>query len=615
MFDNFFGTAPKNSQGSTSQANQEALKVYQEGMTTLKDIIAPSAMEVNFNYIQLGSYFVRSFFVFTYPRYLYTEWLSPIINADFEIDTSLFVYPVETKEVMQKLRTKVTQLESTYSEQQEKGMVRDPVLETAYQDVEELRDTLQQGQSRFFKMSLYFALYAKSLEELESLTNLLESTLGGQLIFTKRAVLQQEDCFNSCLPLGNDDMAVTRNFDTGALSTSFPFVSSDLSNNEGILYGINRHNNSLVLFDRFTLENANMVVLAKSGSGKSYAIKLEALRSMMTGSDIIVIDPENEYKMLCDAVGGTYLNVSLNSDYRINPFDLSQIAPEHQAQGEDILRSNVIMLHGLVKIMLGGELTALEDNILDRAIIEAYASKGITSDSTTQGLTPPLMGDLEKILESINGGEEMAERLKKYTSGTFSGLLNQPSNINLDNRFIVFSIRDLEEDLRPIAMYIILNYIWNKVKSERKRRSLIVEEAWIMMKYEESAQFIYSMAKRARKYYLGLTTISQDVDEFISSPYGRAIINNTSLSFLMKQHPANVDIIASVFNLTQAEKYFLLNCEVGEGLFFAGLNHVALKVVASYQEDELITTNPQQLNEMEGNAKETEEIAEQAQGG
>jgi type IV secretory pathway VirB4 component len=602
MFDKLF-----NSQKSTNKKAeleketeaQEALQVYQEGITTIRDIIAPSAMEVNYNYTQLGSYFIRSFFVFTYPRYLYTEWLSPIVNADFEIDCSIFVYPVESKEIMQKLRTKVSQIESTHAEQQQKGMVRDPVLETAYQDVEELRDVLQRGESRFFKMSLYFALYARSLEELEQLTDLLESNLGGQLIFTKRAALQQEDCLNSCLPLGNDNMLVTRNFDTGALSTSFPFVSSDLSNNEGILYGINRHNNSLVLFDRFTLENANMVVLAKSGSGKSYAIKLEALRSMMLGTDIIVIDPENEYQMLCDAVGGTYLDVSLNSDYRINPFDLTQIDPSHQTEGEDILRSNVIMLHGLLKIMLGGELTALEDNLLDRAIIEAYASKGITSDINTQGLAPPIMGDLEKTLSSIQGGETMAERIKKYTTGTFSGLFNQLSNINLDNQFIVFSIRDLEEELRPLAMYIILNHIWNKVKSERKKRLLIVEEAWLLMKYEESAQFIYSIAKRARKYYLGLTTISQDVDEFLGSPYGRAIINNTSLSLLMKQHPANVDVIAAVFNLTQAEKYFLLNCEVGEGLFFAGMNHVAIKVVASYQEDQLVTTNPEQLNQME----------------
>jgi type IV secretory pathway VirB4 component len=500
---------------------------------------------------------------------------------------------------MQKLKTKVTQIESTYSEQREKGMVRDPVLETAYEDVEELRDVLQRGESRFFKMSLYFTLYAKTLEELDQLTDALESNLGGQMIFTKRAVLQQEDCFNSTLPLADDHMMITRNFDTGALSTSFPFVSNELSNNEGILYGINRHNNSLVLFDRFTLENANMVVLAKSGSGKSYAIKLEALRSMMLGSEIIVIDPEQEYKMLSDAVGGSYLEFSLNSDYRINPFDLPKIY-EEGITGEDILRSNIVMLHGLVKLMVGGTLTATEDNILDKAISETYASRGITSDVTTQGQTPPLMSDLEKVLKSIKGGESIAERMKKYTTGTFAGLFNQPSNINMDNQFIVFSIRDLEEQLRPLAMYIILNFIWNRVKSERKKRQLIVEEAWIMMKYPESAQFIYSIAKRARKYYLGLTTISQDIDEFINSPYGRAIINNTSLSFLMKQHPATVDIIANTFHLTQAEKYFLLNCDVGEGLFFAGLNHVAIKVVASYQEDQLITTNPEQLNQMEG---------------
>ena len=589
-----FGKKPT----SQELEQQKALKVYREGVTTLRDIIAPSAMEVNFNHIRLGSYFLRSFFVYTYPRYLYTTWLSDIINADFEVDTSMYVYPVESKEIMSKLRTKVSQIESTYSEQRQKGMVRDPVLETAYQDVEELRDILQKGEAKFFKMSLYFTVYAKSLKELDDLTDYIESTLAGQLIFTKRAILQQEDCFNSTLPLSNDNMLITRNFDTAALSASFPFVSNELSNNEGILYGINMHNNSLILFDRFSLENANMVVLAKSGSGKSYAIKLEALRSMMLGTELIVIDPENEYEMLCSAVGGTFLNVSLNSEFRVNPFDLPSVY-DKEASGEDVFRSNVIMLHGLVKLMVGGEMSALEDNILDQAIIETYASKGITSDVKTHNMTPPLMSDLEKVLASFEGGETLSEKLKKYTKGTFSGLFNQPTNINLDNKFIVFSIRDLEEELRPLAMYIILNFIWNRVKSERRRRQLIVEEAWIMMKYPESAQFVYSIAKRARKYYLGLTTISQDIDEFISSPYGRAIINNTSLSLLMKQHPSTLNSIGNVFNLTEAEKLYMLNCQVGEGLFFAGLNHVAVKVVASQEEDELITTNPQQLEEME----------------
>lgn len=600
MFDSLLdpqAAAAKKAQAEEAQKQQEARRVYAEGVASLRDIIAPAAVDVEFNYIQLGGYFVRSFFVYTYPRYLYTEWLSPIINADFESDTSMFIYPVNSQEIMEKLKTKVGQIESTVAEQQEKGQVRDPVLQTAYGDVEELRDLIQTGQSKFFKMSLYITLYAKSKEELDQLTDMLETNLGGMLVYTKQASLQQEDCFNSSIPLGNDVMQITKNFDTGALSTSFPFVSSELSNNEGILYGINRHNNGLVLFDRFTLENANMVVLAKSGSGKSYAIKLEALRSMMFDTEVIIIDPENEYQSLSDAVGGSYLNVSLNSDYRINPFDLPKSAAG-STEGEDILRSNVIVLHGLVRIMLGGKLTALEDNILDRALIEAYASRGITSDPMTHGLTPPTMGDLEKILQSIQGGETMGMRLQKYTTGTFSGLFNQQTNINMDNQFIVFSIRDLEDELRPIAMHIILNFIWNRVKSERKRRMLIVDEAWLMMKYEDSAQFIYSIAKRARKYYLGLTTISQDVDEFVSSAYGRAIINNSSLTLLLKQHPATADQISRVFNLTQAEKMFLLNCEVGEGLFFAGLNHVAIKITPSYQEDLLITTNPEQLNEL-----------------
>ena len=587
----------KKQKAEALQRQQEAHRVYAEGVATLRDIIAPAAISVEFNHIQLGGYFVRSFFVYTYPRYLYTEWLSPVVNADFESDISMFIYPINSQEIMEKLRTKVGQIESTVAEQQQKGQVRDPVLQTAYSDVEELRDLLQTGQSKFFKMSLYFTIYSKSREELDQLTDLLETNLGGMLVYTKQASLQQEDCFNSSLPLGNDIMQITKNFDTGALSTSFPFVSSELSNNEGILYGINRHNNGLVLFDRFTLENANMVVLAKSGSGKSYAIKLEALRSMMFGTEIIIIDPENEYQALSDAVGGSYLNVSLNSGYRINPFDLPKSAAG-STEGDDILRSNVIVLHGLVRIMLGGKLTALEDNILDRALIEAYASRGITSDPSTHGLTPPTMGDLEKILTSIQGGETMGLRLQKYTSGTFSGLFNQQTNINMDNQFIVFSIRDLEDQLRPIAMHIVLNFIWNRVKSERKKRMLIVDEAWLMMKYEDSAQFIYSIAKRARKYYLGLTTISQDVDEFVNSAYGRAIINNSSLTLLLKQHPATADQIAKVFNLTQAEKMFLLNCEIGEGLFFAGLNHVAIKITPSYQEDLLITTNPEQLNEL-----------------
>jgi type IV secretory pathway VirB4 component len=580
-------------------AQQEANRVVQQGMANIRDIIAPAAIQVEFNHIRLGNNFLRTFFVYSYPRYLYTDWLSPVINTDFAIDTSMYIYPVNSKEILQKLRTKSAQIQSTVSEQQQKGLVRDPLLETAYQDVEELRDTLQRGEAKFFKSSLYFTIYAKSLDELESQTNFLENLLGGQLVLTKQTFLQQEQGMNTTIPICNDELLITKNLDTGALSTFFPFVSSDLSRNEGILYGINRHTNGLVIFDRFKLENANSVVLAKSGSGKSYGVKLELLRYLMFGSEIIVIDPENEYESLCGALGGAYLNINANSDNRINPFDLPQVTPESEDEAEDNLRSNIIMLHGLIKIMLGGKISPTEDNLLDRALVQTYASKGITMNPKTHTLGSPTMGDLQRVLASIQGAQNMAESLRKFTEGTFAGVFNQASNIDLNNKFVVFSIRDLEEPLRPMAMYMVLNYIWNRVKSERKKRILAVDEAWILMKYEDSAQFLYSIAKRARKYYLGLTTIVQDVEDFLSSPYGKAIVNNSSLTMLMKQHPAAVDLVSHTFNLTQAEKYFLLNAEVGEGLFFAGLNHIAIKIVASYQEDMLITTNPEQLNQLE----------------
>jgi type IV secretory pathway VirB4 component len=578
---------------AAQQAAQSAAdSAMHEGTTTIRDIIAPAALNVDFNYLQIGNHYVRSFFVYDYPRYLYTDWLTPIINSDFSINVSMFIYPVDSKDVLRKLRTKTAQIQSTFSEQAQKGLVRDPMLETAYQDVEELRDTLQRGEDKFFRNCLYFTIYAKSLEELNSLSSLLENMLGGQLVMTKQTLMQQEQGFNSTLPLMNNELMIAKNFDTGALSTFFPFVSNELSRNEGILYGVNRHTNGLVIFDRFTLENANSVVLAKSGAGKSYMVKLEMLRYLMLGSEVIVIDPENEYEELCDAVGGTYLNININSTERVNPFDLPKADLNNPQEAEDHLRSNVIIMHSLVKVMVGGKLSPTEDNLLDQGLVQTYAAKGITKDPNTHGLQPPTMDDLVHVLGSIRGAERLAASLQKYSQGTYAGLFNKQTNVSLDNKFVVFSIRDLEEELRPVAMYMVLNFIWSRVRSEKKKRLLTVDEAWILMKYEDSAQFLFSIAKRARKYYLGLTTISQDVEDFLGSPYGRAIISNSSLNMLLKQHPAVVDKVARVFNLTQAEKFFLLNSEVGEGLFFAGLNHVAVQVVASYQEDLLINTNP-----------------------
>lgn len=581
-------------------AQEQAQQLLNEGITTIRDVIAPAAIDIQFNHIRLGNSYLRTFFVYSYPRYLYTEWLSPIVNASFAVNTSIFVYPVNSKEILQKLRNKSAQIESTVSEQQQKGLVRDPKLDTAYQDVEELRDSIQKGEVKFFKASLYFTIFAESLEKLEELTNNLETTLGGQLILTKQTFMQQEQGFNSTLPIGRDELTIAKNLDTGALSTLFPFVSMELSRNEGILYGINRHSNGLVIFDRFTLENANSVVLAKSGSGKSYAVKLELLRYMMLGSEVIVIDPEHEYEDLCNSLGGAYLDININSTSRINPFDLPKVTPGKVEASADHLRSNIIILHGLIRVMMGGKMSAEEDNLLDQALAQTYASKGITEDPATHNLQPPTISDLVMVLSSIKGAERIAASLKKYSEGTYAGLFNMPTNINLENPFVVFSIRDLEEELRPVAMYMILNYIWGEVRSIQKKRILAVDEAWIMMKYEDSAQFLYSIAKRARKYYLGLTTIAQDVEDFLNSPYGRAIVNNSSLTMLLKQHPATIDLITKVFNLTQAEKYFLLNSEVGEGLFFAGMNHVALQVVASYQEDILISTNPSDKQKQEG---------------
>jgi type IV secretory pathway VirB4 component len=572
---------------------KKAEKAFHEGLTDVLDIIAPSDFIVETNYIQLNNYYVKTLFVYTYPRYLQTNWLSSIINYDIVADISMYIYPLQNREIMESLKKKVTQLSSTRTMEIEKGMVRNPELDTAISDIEGLRDIIQKGEIKLFQYGLYFTIYAQSIKELNTITKQLESTLGGMLVYTKQSFMQMEQGFNSTIPLAQDELYVVRNLDTGSLSTTFPFTSNSLSTNDGILYGINRHNNSLILFDRFNLENANSVVFAKAGSGKSYTVKLEALRSLMFGTDIIIIDPENEYKKLCEAVGGSYMSMSLTSEKRINPFDLP--AKLHAGEsGEDTIRSAVINVKGLLGIMLGN-LSPEEDAILDKALFETYALKDITSDPETHKNEPPLMQDLQSVLENITGADKLVKKMSKYTEGTFSGLFNKHTNFDLDRGFVVFSIRDLEEQLRPIGMYMVLNYIWNKIRFELRKRLVIIDESWIMMQHEDSARFIFGLAKRCRKYYMGLTVISQDVEDFIGSKYGRAIISNASMALLLKQSTSTVDKVAEVFHLTEGEKYLLMECDQGEGLFYAGLNHVAIKVIASYTEDQLITTDPKQL--------------------
>ena len=577
----------------------EVEQAFLKGVNTLRDLIAPSSLEFHADHFRLGTKYGRTLYIYGYPRQIYTGWLSSIINMDEVLDVSMFLYPVDTQVVMQNLRKKVTQLEASMSINQEKGKTRDPGLEAALQDAEELRDELQVGSEKFFRYGLYITLFADSMDDLVFVQNKVETLFGQQLVFSKVASSQQEQGLNSSVPQLMDQLQIRRNMNTGAISTSFPFTSADLTQEKGILYGINMHNNGLVIFDRFTLENANMVVFAKSGAGKSFTVKLEAVRSMMTGADVLIIDPENEYQRLSDAVGGSYIRLSLNSDVRINPFDLPRVIDTDEA--DDALRANLVTLHGLLRLMLGGA-TATNTNVtlspeeeadLDQALIDTYARLGITSDPLTHNGMPPTMADLYDTLLHMGGtGPKLAQRLRKYTTGTFAGIFSQQSNVEINNAMVVFNIRDLEDELRPVAMYIVLSHIWNITRSQRKKRMLVVDEAWQLMKYEDSANFLFSLAKRARKYYLGITTITQDVEDFMSSKMGRAIVANSSMQLLLKQSSSAVDVLSDVFKLTEEEKKRLGNFPVGQGLFFAGQNHVHIQVIASQTETQLVTTNP-----------------------
>ncbi|MBU6500457.1 MAG: DUF87 domain-containing protein [Patescibacteria group bacterium] len=557
-------------------------------------IIAPAGLEVAQNYLKIGDKIAKTFFVFSYPRYLSTGWFEPIIDLPNLFDISIFVNPIDTGSALKNLRRKSAQLESQINDNADKGLVRDPMLETALRDVETLRDTLQQSQEKLFDTGVYITVYADSQEELARIESKLTSIMEAKLIYLKPAIFQQLEGLFSIMPTGDDKIQIYTPMNSGPISSFFPFVSEDLSSNEGIMYGINLHNNSLVIFDRFSLENANQVVFAKAGSGKSYATKLEIIRSLMTDTEnVIVIDPENEYQKLSNTLGGTIFNISLSSHEHINPFDIPPIPKDESPS--DVLRSHIVNISSLLKLMLG-KLKPEEDALLDRAITETYASREIVAGQDFSGATSPLLEDLETILRNLEGGKAIAERLYKFTKGSFSGFINQPTNIDVDNRLIIFSIRDLEEELRPIAMFIILGFIWNLVRAQLKKRLLIIDEAWWMMKNEDSSSFLLGIAKRCRKYYLGLTTITQDVEDFLRSPNGRPIITNSSLQLLLKQAPATIDIVAKAFDLTDSEKNFLLGAEVGTGLFFAGnKRHVAIQVVASYFEDRVITTNPEQL--------------------
>lgn len=582
-----------------TEASREAETLYRQGIATLRDLIAPPAIKVQSNTMQIGEVLSRTYFVVAYPRYLSTNWFSPIINIDFSMDIALFIHPIDTAEIMKNLRKSATQVQSQIHIEMEEGKIRNPMLETALQDIEGLRDRLQQGTEKFFRSGLYMTIYGKDDGDLNDKCRTIESILEAQLVYTKAAVLRMDQGFAATRPLAMDVLDVANNLNTEPLSTTFPFVSSDLSSNQGVLYGINRHNNSLVLFDRFKMENANMVVFAKSGAGKSYTVKLEVLRSMMFGASVIILDPENEYKHLCEAVGGSFLKVSISSDVHLNPFDLPKQVEDEDTQG--VFRNTIANLVGLLHLMLGS-VSPEEDSILDRAIRETYAIRDITDTSDFSNLTSesfPTMSDLYSVLQNMEGAESLAARLERYTEGIFGGFLDKQTNIVMGNQLMVFNIRDLEEELRPVAMYIILQFIWNEMRTKVKKRMIVVDEAWVMMQHEDAASFLFGIAKRCRKYYTGLTTITQDIGDFMSSRYGKPIITNSSMQLLLRQSPSSIDLIAETFFLTDHEKFLLLESSVGEGIFFAGTKHAAIKVIASYSEDQIITSDPRQLLEIE----------------
>jgi len=584
-----FGSKASNKPQITAILPQE---IYEAGVLELKDIIAPSALKISPREFHIGEKVARTFFVMSYPRFLSEGWFSPVINLDKVFDISIFVHPIDTAQILRQFQKKVAEVSSQIHMREEKGLVRDPMLDTAYQDLEKLRDDLQQAQERIFDVGLYITIYGDNESELDKIESEMKSLLESKLIYVKPSLFQQEQGFRSTLPICSDELGVHSKLNSSPLSSVFPFVSFDLTSDKGILYGINRHNSSLVLFDRFGLENYNSITFAKSGSGKSYTTKLEILRTLMFDTEVIVIDPEREYEYMAEAVGGRYFNISLTSEHHINPFDLPIIREDESPS--DVLRSNIVTLVGLFRIMLGG-LSPAEDAIVDRAITETYALKDITPDSDFQNAEPPLMSDFELVLAGMEGAEVLVQKLSKYTRGTWAGFINKPSNVDINAKFVVFSLRDMEDELKPVAMYIVTHYIWVAIRKSLRKRLLVIDEAWWMMRSEDTASFLLGLAKRGRKYYLGLATITQDVDDFLKSPYGLPILTNSSIQILLKQSPTSIDRLQQVFNLTDEEKYLLLESDVGEGMFFVGLKHVAIKIIASYTEDQIITSDPSQV--------------------
>ncbi|MBP6910251.1 DUF87 domain-containing protein [Patescibacteria group bacterium] len=553
----------------TSELRKHIQKVEKEYVTSLADYkshMAPSFWEIKPSGVNISGLFGKTYYAHNYPSYIDFLWTRDMMNFYDKWDMSWFIYPEEDADIQSMLKRRSTQLRAEMNESSSKGITIDTEVELQYRDVEDIRQKLATREERYFETSCYISLYDKSEEKLAEESKKLEQKIAGYGIRVKPAIQRMDEGLNATMPLALDDLGITRSMVTSSLAGSFPFISNDLIEQTGILYGANMQTGSLVIFDRFSkkLQNANSVVLATSGAGKSFSVKLEIMRYLLLGIPTIVIDPENEYKALCEKVGGTYVNIAINSQQCVNPFDLPPRVEDVEYGKGDLLRSQIMALLGLVTVLIGG-VTPEEEALLDRALQSTYALKEITLDQDDYtGKQPPIMEDLLHVLEGMDGGNSISVRLSKYVTGTFGKLFNNYTNVDFNTGLTAFSIRDLDEALKTPAMYNILNFIRTKVRSKKEKRLLVVDEAWIMMQNDTSANFLYGMVKRARKYGLGITTITQDIEDFVKSKFGKPIITNSALQLLLKQSTASIKELNNVLGLSDAEKQRLVAASIGE---------------------------------------------------
>ncbi len=577
---------------------------FARGTRSLADLLAPAAVEVARNHVHLEYQYARVLIVVGYPRTVAAGWLTPLLEFEHPIEISLHVHPLETASIVKLLGHKLVQLQSSRLVDVRGGRLADPEREVAFEDAERLREALQRGEQRVFSVSLYVLLRAGSPRGLDDLTRRVETTLDGMLAHSRVAILEQERAFRACLPTARDELLAYRNLDTTSLATTFPFTSGSLSMERGVLYGVATRSQSPVIVDPFdaSLENANLAVFAMAGAGKSYFVKLMALRNLLAGVDFLIVDPEDEYGQVCQAAEGQYVRLASSSAHHLNPFDLPPPGTG-AADGIDVLAEQVTAVLGLLDVMLAGPgttLNAYERATLDRAVYQAYAAQGITVDPATHERTVPIMRDLHAVLESIPNDVAvgLAARLRRYVSGSLAGgLFAGQTNVALNRRLVVFNLQTLEEELRPLAMHLIANFVWNRVRRERRPRLLVIDEAWSLLRYPEGGAFISGMARRARKYYLGVVTITQDAADFLRSDHGRAVLVNAAMKLLLKQDSTTVDAVADAFQLTPEERQYLLGAGKGEGLLFARGARLALTIEASPAEHRLATTAPRELAE------------------